>query len=575
MSFLSYGKVDHEFDQQLLEARQKTRKRIAIIAVSTLVLIGIIVGAAVGATRGGKSKSNVGDPAALTSISESIKAICNLTLHPDSCYTSLSSSINNDTSRIDPEQIFKLSVEVALSELSKVAENFMEGLEGMNDKAFVAALGNCKDLLGLALDHLNTSMFDGNSTLIDAVDDLRTWLSAAGTYQQTCIDGFQNVTQEIWNVASQHLNNSTQYTSNSLAIITGISNFVTSFKLRRLMSYEDCDHGFPDWASRRSRELKQMFQTPVSKIKADVVVAKDGSGNYMSITAALKAVPEKSKKRFVIYVKKGVYYENVRVEKSMWNVTMIGDGMNATIVSGSLNFIDGTPTFSSATFAVFGKGFFARDMGFQNTAGPAKHQAVALMASADECVFYRCQVDAFQDTLYAHAQRQFFKECVIRGTVDFIFGNAAVILQNCSILPKLPMLGQQNTITAQGKIDPNQNTGIVIQNCTISPFGNLSSVATYLGRPWKPYSTTLYMRSWMDGFIHPAGWLPWNGTTAPDTIFYSEFENYGPGSSMKYRVKWKGLKNITVKQASQFTVKAFLKGDKWISNAGFKYASNL
>ncbi|KAK9101652.1 hypothetical protein Scep_025082 [Stephania cephalantha] len=523
MSFLSYGKVDHEFDQELLEARRKTRKRIAIIAVSTLVLIGIIVGAAVGATRGGKSKSDVGGPAALTSISESIKAICNLTLHPDSCYTSLSSSINNDTSRIDPEQIFKLSVEVALSELSKVAENFMDqGLEGMNDKAFVAALGNCKDLLGLALDHLNTSMFDGNSTLIiDAVDDLRTWLSAAGTYQQTCIDGFENVTQEIWNVASQHLSNSTQYTSNSLAIITGISNFVTSFKLRRLMSYEDCDHGFPDWASRRSRELKQMFQTPVSKIKADVVVAKDGSGNYNSITAALKAVPVKSKK------------------------------------------------------AVFGKGFFARDMGFQNTAGPAKHQAVALMASADECVFYRCQVDAFQDTLYAHAQRQFFKECVIRGTVDFIFGNAAVILQNCSILPKLPMLGQQNTITAQGKIDPNQNTGIVIQNCTISPFGNLSSVATYLGRPWKPYSTTLYMRSWMDGFIHPAGWLPWNGTTAPDTIFYSEFENYGPGSSMKYRVKWKGLKNITIKQASKFTVKAFLKGDKWISNAGFKYASNL
>ena len=83
------------------------------------------------------------------------------------------------------------------------------------------------------------------------------------------------------------------------------------------------------------------------------MVAKDGSGKYKPIDAALKAVPEKSKKRFVIYVKRGIYVENVRVEKNMWNVVMIGDGMNATIVSGRLNFVDGTPTFQSATFGKF------------------------------------------------------------------------------------------------------------------------------------------------------------------------------------------------------------------------------
>lgn len=109
---------------------------------------------------------------------------------------------------------------------------------------------------------------------------------------------------------------------------------------------------------------------------------------------------------------------------------------------------------------MFGRNFIARDMGFRNTAGPQKHQAVALMTSADQAVYYKCHIDAYQDTLYAHSNRQFYRECNIYGTVDFIFGNSAVVIQNCNIMPKLPMHGQQITITAQGKTDPNMNTGI-------------------------------------------------------------------------------------------------------------------
>ncbi|KAJ6317238.1 hypothetical protein OIU76_012893 [Salix suchowensis] len=375
----------------------------------------------------------------------------------------------------------------------------------------------------------------------------------------------------------------------------------------------------PKWLHPEGRELLQMSDLK----KADAIVAQDGSGNYTRITDALKDVPEKSKKRYVIYVKKGVYFENVRIEKNQWNVTVVGDGMNATIVSGSLNFVDGTPTFSTATFgkssslsrsgtnpppiiwlranqalametevrsfelakcltliflfsaAVFGKGFIARDMGFRNTAGAIKHQAVALMSTADMSAFYRCSVDAFQDTLYAHSNRQFYRECNIYGTVDFIFGNSAVVIQNCNILPRRPMAGQQNTITAQGRIDPNQNTGISIQNCTVLPFGDLRSVKTYLGRPWKNYSTTVFMRSMMGSLIHPAGWLPWTGDTAPPTIFYAEFQNFGPGASTKNRVKWKGLKTITSKQASKFTVNAFIQGKEWINGTGISYKPGL
>lgn len=215
-------------------------------------------------------------------------------------------------------------------------------------------------------------------------------------------------------------------------------------------------------------------------------------------------------------------------------------------------------------------------MGFRNTAGPAKHQAVALMSTADQSIFYRCRIDAFQDSLYTHSNRQFYRDCNIYGTVDFIFGNSAVVFQNCTILPKTPMVGQQNTITAQGKFDPNQNTGISIQNCTIWPAGNLTNVQTFLGRPWKNYSTTVYMRSMMANIISPNGWLPWVGNSAPDTIYYAEFQNYGPGSNTKYRVKWKGLRsNLSTKQASKFTVKSFTKGEKWIKPASIPYDPSL
>lgn len=214
-------------------------------------------------------------------------------------------------------------------------------------------------------------------------------------------------------------------------------------------------------------------------------------------------------------------------------------------------------------------------MGFRNTAGAIKHQAVALMSNSDRSVFYRCGFDAFQDTLYAHANRQFYRECDIYGTVDFIFGNSAAVLQNCNILPRIPMTGQQNTITAQGKIDPNQNTGISIQNCKISPLGNLGTVQTFLGRPWKNYSTTIIMNTMMEDIIDPQGWLPWTGTSAPNTIFYAEYQNFGPGSSTKNRVKWKGLRSITGTQASKFTVDSFIYGSQWIKDAGVAYKPGL
>ncbi|KAK4360843.1 hypothetical protein RND71_019795 [Anisodus tanguticus] len=568
-------------DQENKAARKKTIRRISIIAISSIVFVGCVVAAVVGITLGKNNGNSSGSNS--NSFSTAIKAVCDITLYPQSCYNSLGPLAKSDN--LKPQDIYKLSVQVAVDELSRASYEFfnLPELKNISDPMTVKALESCHDLLSLALDSLNESLAIPNKSLLEAFSDLKTRLSAAGTYQQTCIDGFGNITYAFASIASHNLKNSGEYTSNSLAIIDNIDqsiqNSIDSMnslggigRRRRLLM--DFDGDFPSWMGSKDRKLLQSSKG--EKLKVDVVVAKDGTGHFRNISEALEVVPEKSNKRFVIYVKKGYYVENVRVEKSKWNVMMIGDGMDATIVSGSLNFIDGTPTFQTATFAVFGKGFIAHDMGFRNTAGAAKHQAVALMSTADLSVFYRCKFDAYQDTLYSHSNRQFYRECTIYGTVDFIFGNSAVVFQNCLILPKKPMPGQQNTITAQGKIDPNQNTGLSFQNCTVWPSANLTGVNTFLGRPWKNYSTTVFMHTTMASFIDPKGWLPWVGTTAPDTIFYAEYKNFGPGAVTKNRVNWTGLKlNISSKQASKFSVKQFIQGDKWLPAAGVTFNKDI
>ena len=232
--------------------------------------------------------------------------------------------------------------------------------------------------------------------------------------------------------------------------------------------------------------------------------------------------------------------------------------------------------FSAAT----GAGFIARDMTFENWAGPAKHQAVALRVGADHAVIFRCNIIGYQDTLYVHSNRQFYRECDIYGTVDFIFGNAAVVLQNCSIYARKPMLLQKNTITAQNRKDPNQNTGISIHACKILPTSDLvaakGSFQTYLGRPWKLYSRTVFMLSFMSDHIHPRGWLEWNATFALDTLYYGEYMNYGPGAAIGQRVRWPGYRVITSEiEAGKFTVGQFIFGSSWLPSTGVAFLAGL
>ncbi|KAF7813965.1 pectinesterase [Senna tora] len=258
----------------------------------------------------------------------------------------------------------------------------------------------------------------------------------------------------------------------------------------------------------------------------------------------------------------------------------VGDGRGSTIITASRNVVDGSTTFNSATVAVVGERFLARDITFQNAAGPSKHQAVALRVGADLSAFYRCNMIAYQDTLYVHSNRQFFVGCFIAGTVDFIFGNAAAVLQDCDIHARRPNPSQKNMVTAQGRTDPNQNTGIVIQKCRIGATQDLeavkSSFPTYLGRPWKEYSRTVVMQSSISDVIDPAGWFPWDGNFALNTLYYGEYKNTGTGAGTSKRVNWKGFKVITsTSEAQSFTPGSFISGSSWLPSTGFPFTLGL
>lgn len=228
--------------------------------------------------------------------------------------------------------------------------------------------------------------------------------------------------------------------------------------------------------------------------------------------------------------------------------------------------------------AVSGDGFIARGITFENTAGPEKESAVALRSSSDTSIFFDCSFKGYQDTLYVHTKRQFYRNCDIYGTVDIIFGDAAAVLQNCNIYLRKPIAQQKNIITAQGRTNPDSNTGIVVHNSRVVAGPELApvvrSVKTYLGRPWKEYSRTVYIKCLLGPLIDPEGWLPWNGDFALSTLYYGEYMNVGPGANTGGRVNWPGYHPVmSTEEAEMFSVRSILDGDSWLPATGVPFTS--
>ncbi|XP_020224627.2 probable pectinesterase/pectinesterase inhibitor 47 [Cajanus cajan] len=528
---------------------------------------------------------------------------CKGTLYPKLC-RSIISAIRSSPS--DPYGYGKFSIKQSLKQarkLAKVFEDFLQRHQSSSlNHAEIASLGDCRDLNQLNVDYLvsiSEELKSAGSSDSELVEKIESYLSAVATNHYTCYDGLVVTKSSIANALAVPLKDVTQLYSVSLGLVTQALD-------KNLKRNRTRKHGLPTKAFKVRQPLEKLIKllrTKYSCSKSNctrperilkesgsqgillhdfVIVSHYGIDNYTSIGEAIAAAPNNTKPEdgyFLVYVREGYYEEYVVIPKEKKNILLVGDGINKTIITGNHSVIDGWTTFNSSTFAVAGERFTAVDVTFRNTAGPEKHQAVAVRNNADLSTFYRCSFEGYQDTLYVHSLRQFFRECDIYGTVDFIFGNAAVVFQDCNIYARKPLPNQKNAVTAQGRTDPNQNTGISIQNCTIDAApdlaASLNSTPSYLGRPWKVYSRTVYLQSYIGDVIHPAGWLEWNGTVGLDTLFYGEFNNYGPGSNTSNRVQWPGYFLLNATQAWNFTVLNFTLGNTWLPDTDIPYTEGL
>ncbi|KAK4338890.1 hypothetical protein RND71_040352 [Anisodus tanguticus] len=417
--------------------------KIAIAGLASILVVACVVAAAITVSKKNSSDSS----SDISTSSKSVKAMCEPTDYKEACEKSLASAKNTT----DPKELIKVAFESTITDIKNVIKNTDLIKEAAKDPRTKEALQTCEGLLDVSIDDLRRSFdkvgsFDINK-IKDYTDDLKTWISASITYQETCLDAFSNTSGDTGEKMKKLLKTAGELTSNGLAMITSFGEMLTNLHIpginRRLLT---TDNDYSSFVEAGSRRILQ-----VSNVKPNVVVAKDGSGQYKTIKEALKVVPPKNNQTFVILIKAGEYKEMVDIPRAVTNVVFIGEGPTKTKITGNKNFADGTGTFHTATVAVNGDGFVARDIGFENTAGAIKHQAVALRVSADKTVFYNYKIDGYQDTLYTHSYRQFYKDCTITGTIDFIFGDASAVFQNCKMIVRKPGQNQACMVTCSRK----------------------------------------------------------------------------------------------------------------------------
>ncbi|WP_256010733.1 pectinesterase family protein [Desertivirga xinjiangensis] len=290
--------------------------------------------------------------------------------------------------------------------------------------------------------------------------------------------------------------------------------------------------------------------------KYDFVVDQNGTGNFKTVQEAINAVPDFRKTQTTIFIKNGVYKEKLVLAGSKRNVKFIGENVNKTILTyddwaqKKNTFGEEKGTSGSSSFYVYGDGFSAENISFQNTSGPVG-QAVAIWVASDKAFFKNCRFLGFQDTLYTFGKgsRQYYKDCYIEGTVDFIFGSSTAWFENCDIFCK-----KSGYITAASTPD-TLKYGYVFNKCRIVGEGEGSF---YLGRPWRPFAKTVFMNCDMGKVIKAEGWNNWGKESNEKTTYYAEYNNRGPGFSPSKRVTWAHILND--EQAKEYTLFNVMSG---------------
>lgn len=307
--------------------------------------------------------------------------------------------------------------------------------------------------------------------------------------------------------------------------------------------------------------LQTVIAQPVT-YSSHFTVAKDGSGNFTTIQEAIFAVRDLSQQKVTIYIKKGVYKEKIVIPSWKTNIILVGENRDSTIISyddfagkrlavrDEFLKTDSIRTYTSYTVLVEGNDCSIENLTVKNMAGRVG-QAVALHVDGDRFVAKNCSLLGNQDTLYTATEnsRQYYKDCFIEGTTDFIFGEATVVFQSCTIK------SLSNSFITAAATRPTQAFGFVFFDCTLT--ADPAATKVYLGRPWRPFAKTVFIRTAMDSHIVPQGWDNWRNPDNEKTVIYAEYKSYGKGGTATGRVKWS--KQLTDKELKKYSLSTIFR----------------
>jgi len=272
---------------------------------------------------------------------------------------------------------------------------------------------------------------------------------------------------------------------------------------------------------------------PIQAKEASIItVAKDGTGDFFTVQEAINSCRAYQVDEKTIFIKNGTYKEKVFIDNYLTHINIIGENKENTVITYDDHVgKEGIITFNSYTFRVLGENIRIENITVENSAGPVG-QAVALHVDGDCCIINNCKITGNQDALYATGSnsRQYYRNCYIEGTTDFIFGAATAVFDTCVIHSK-----KDSYITAANTPE-NKGFGFVFRNCILEADSGVSKV--FLGRPWREYAKTVFIYCTMGSHITPEGWHNWSDPKRELTTFYAEFNSNGPGANSEKRVKW-------------------------------------
>ncbi|XP_060217541.1 pectinesterase-like [Lycium barbarum] len=584
--------------------------KIVVSLVSLVLLVGVIIGVVVVVHQNGDHKEDKNTKVQMKKVHE----FCQAADFKDACAKSLEGVAKNESATI--KDYLMAAFQNTVEEVKKGMEEARKtSVNKETDPYNHMAVDDCKQFLQFAIEELEDSLALVGETDIESLHeytyDLLNWIGTVYSYQSICLD--QLTTPEYKSVMEKGLTNATQLTNNAINIIAKMSEVLKSFNIqipeglldstnssphRRLLELNKIDQdGYPTWFPAADRKLLGKPSKKKGKggaapgggaplppigsgpITPHAVVAKDGSGKFKTVQDAIRAYPPNHQGRYIVYIKAGVYEEQVLIDKNQPNVFMYGDGAGKSIITCDKNVkLMKLSTTGCATVGVNSDGFLAKGITFRNTAGPAGEQAVALRISGDMAAVFDCSMEAFQDTLYYQTGRQFYRNCVISGTIDFIFGSGSCVIQNSEIILRRPK--SKNCVTADGKELADKISGVVIQNCKIVAdkeyYPDRLKLENYLARPWKKFSTNVFLENEIGDLIRPEGFMIWDNAKFHETCFMYEYGNRGPGAATNARNKvFKNYKVLSPQEATKYTVGTFLNANEWLPGTSAPYYVGL